>query len=219
MLQNVNLPYLVLYLLPVLLLHVCMLQYQCGNDIFCSPNMGLYYFSPDFLFFWSCSVCLFDILHPLHLPVFRIVLHILHKLSLSLIFIFLPILSGFPMLYAETYSDWRSIECQHLRTHTLTQRPLSAEQVNFIHPYSPYIHSIILHIDYCGDTLTTAGGHSHWWCDSMDILTQLSSFCAVYMDATMLMHFLIFVYKSAPIEFWLLQAHKKEEHREREKGK
>lgn len=41
---------------------------------------------------------------------------------LSLIFLFLPILSGFPMLYTETYSDWRSIECQHTHTHTLMHK-------------------------------------------------------------------------------------------------
>lgn len=60
------------------------------------------------------------------------------------------------MLYMQRYGDWRSIEGQHSCKHTHRKRLQTAEEVDFIHPYSPYGDAAILIIDSRCDALTAA---------------------------------------------------------------
>lgn len=60
------------------------------------------------------------------------------------------------MLYTQRYGDWRSIEGQHSCKHTHRKRFQTAEEADFIHPYSPYGDAAILIIDSRCDALTAA---------------------------------------------------------------
>lgn len=60
------------------------------------------------------------------------------------------------MLYTQRYGDWRSIEGQHSCKHTRRKRLQTAEEVDFIHPYSPYGDAAILIIDSRRHALTAA---------------------------------------------------------------
>lgn len=76
------------------------------------------------------------------------------------------------MLYTQRYGDWRSIEGQHSCKHTHRKRLQTAEEVDFIHPYSPYGDAAILIIDSRCHALTAAErGHG-------DKFWMLSPYCA-----------------------------------------
>lgn len=60
------------------------------------------------------------------------------------------------MLYTQRCGDWRSIEGQHSCKHTHRKRLQTAEEVYFIHPYSPYGDASILIIDSRCHALTAA---------------------------------------------------------------